>query len=37
MDILLLSVARLALEGDVAAVAIYKDIARNNTDGVSGS
>jgi hypothetical protein len=37
MDILLLSVARFALEGDVAAVAINKHIAGNNTDRISGS
>jgi hypothetical protein len=36
MDILLLSITRLALEGDVAAAAIDKDIARNNTYGISG-
>jgi hypothetical protein len=37
MDVLLLSVARFALKGDVAAVTINKYIAGNNADGVSGS
>lgn len=37
MDILLLSVARFALEEDVATVAINKYFAGNNTDGISGS
>jgi hypothetical protein len=36
MDVLLLSVARFALERDVAGVTINKHITRNNTDGVSG-